>query len=91
MSSNSPMTKEQIKACREYLEIVELMRDWMLHERGFSPYNTRRIDLHFALLDAYGFESESDTLGVTDCIPEGMTPRELHDALMKLKEEKGRK
>lgn len=85
MADKNVMTEEQIRVCREYLEIVELMRDWMLNEKGFSPYNELRINRHFNLLEVYGFECESDTLGVTDDIPEGMTPRELHDKLMELK------
>lgn len=87
MADKDVMTEEQIRACREYLEIVELMRDWWKTEKCCSPYpyNELRIKRHFHLLEIYGFEYESDTIKVTDDIPEGMTPKELHDKLMELK------
>lgn len=91
MSSNSPMTQEQISICREYLEIVDLMKNWWQTNTTWSPYNQLRANIHFELLTLYGFDAESDTAEVTNNIPDGMTPRELHDALMKLKEEKDRK
>lgn len=83
--SEETMTKEQITVCREYLEIVELMKDWLKNMTGFSPYNEHRTEAHHRLMEVYGFSSHSDTLGVTDDIPDGMTPRELHEKLMELK------
>lgn len=91
MGAKDIMTKEQIEICREYLEIVELMKEWWTEKEAYNPYNQRRADIHFELLTIYGFDSVSDTLEVTGNIPDGMTPRELHDALMKLKEERNKK
>lgn len=87
-TTNKVMTKEQIEICREYLEIVDLMKNWWKTNTTWSPYNQRRADIHFELLRIYGFDCESDTLGVTDSIPDGMTPRELHEQLMALKNER---
>ena len=90
------MTQEQIKACREYLSVIEMIKE----ANSLDPYDSesprlgvmmtgafeeRRRDAHYKLLDTYGFKYESDTWDVTSDIPDGMTPRELHDKLMDLK------
>ena len=85
---SEPMTDEQIRICREYLEVVDLMKNWWSQHTSWSPYNQLRANVHFELLALYGFNSESDTAEVTDNIPDGMTPRELHDKLMELKSRK---
>ena len=79
MSFDGTMTDEQIRVCRQYLEIIDLER-----EVGYTADKKRR-EAHYELLDAYGFEEERDTYDVTFNIPEGMTPRQLHDALVVLK------
>ncbi len=79
MSFDGTMTDEQIRVCRQYLEIIDLER-----EVGYTA-DKRRREAHYELLDVYGFEEERDTYDVTFNIPKGMTPRQLHDALVALK------
>ena len=81
------MTQEQIRICREYLEVVELCKEYIENSVTFGcPFDQLRANVHFELLQIYGFDTESDTLEVTSNIPDGMTPRQLHDELMKLKQ-----
>ena len=81
------MTQEQIRICREYLEVVELCKEYIENSVTFGcPFDQLRSNVHFELLQIYGFDAESDTLEVTSNIPNGMTPRQLHDELMKLKQ-----
>ena len=97
--NENTMTSEQIEACTEYLELIENLKrnnnDWLWEPvRGrrsnftTGAFEYARQDAHFKLLEAYGFKYESDTYDVTNNIPDGMTVRELHDALMLLKEKK---
>ena len=88
------MTDEQIKVCREYISVIEMIREANrldFFERPSSDvlmtgsFEEIRRRAHYALLDVYGFNYESDTWDITGDIPEGMTPRELHDKLMDLK------
>lgn len=97
--SENTMTSEQIEACRGYLELIDTLKrnsnNWMWEPvRGRrSDFMTGsaerlRVELHMKLLKAYGFEYENETYDVTNHIPDGMTVRELHDALMLLKKKK---
>lgn len=97
--NENTMTSKQIEACSDYLELIDTLKrnsnDWM-----WEPVRGRRSDfmtgtaeqlrteLHMKLLEAYGFEYENETYDVTNNIPDGMTVRELHDALMLLKKKK---
>ena len=97
--SENTMTSKQIEACRDYLELIDALKrnsnNWMWEPvRGRrSEFTTGsaerlRVELHMKLLEAYGFEYENETYDVTNNIPDGMTVRELHDALMLLKKKK---
>jgi len=98
--NENTMTSEQIEACTEYLNLIEDLKRWSNDSLTWEPVRGRRSDFttgsferarqdaHFKLLEAYGFEYEYETADVTGNIPDGMTVRELHDALMLLKERK---
>ena len=98
--SENTMTSKQIEACTEYLNLIEDLKRWSNDSLTWEPVRGRRSDFttgsferarqdaHFKLLEAYGFEYENETYDVTSNIPDGMTVRELHDALMLLKKKK---
>ena len=91
-----PMTEEQIRVCRQYLEIMELIIDWHAsHGNGTSwtlpKYDRRRQEIHFEILKVYGFDTEDETFRATGYIRKGMTPGELHEELMECKKMKGAK
>lgn len=82
------MTQEQIRVCREYLDIINMIKEYKDGDISVpTPYafDYKRREVHNELLEVYGFKYESDTWDVTNDIPDGMTPRELHDKLMDLK------
>lgn len=84
-AASRPMTAEQIRVCREYLEIMELILDYRKdHPNSWTlpMYDLRRYEAHMEILRVYGFGRESDTHRATGYIRKGMTPRELHEELL---------
>lgn len=85
------MTSEQIKACTNYLDTLDILRQ--ISETGGDTWawDAKRKQYHEELLKVYGFQYESDTWRVTSDIEPGTTARQLHDRLMELKRLKEKK
>jgi hypothetical protein len=93
------MTSNQIKVCKEYLEIISLIQeviDQKEHETGDcvagnyytwvpEKYEAERKRAHKALLDEYGFVDELETNEVTSQIERNWTPADLHERLIRIK------
>lgn len=87
---NDAMTLEQIKACQNYLDIIDVIKAVVEDGDEFlgTPYafELRRQEAHDELVRVYGFNSFAETCDVTGNIPKGMLPRELHNKLIALKQ-----
>ena len=92
-NKKSDMTTEQEVACREYIDAIAMIQDYIDGSKTEGSYYDKvpekleetRKKAHLRLVELYGFLSESDTWDVTGNIHAGMKPSDLHRNLLALK------